>query len=209
MKNQSSQNPSRRQFITKIIPGCALTCLGTGNLLSAISKPAQEASRGSTHKFDSELNKNLTYRQLFQRQYFNTIEFGKLLKQELGDEKAIELIKKLCNKSSIERGKELAQQLGENSLQVFVRQFKDPNTYKIVLTKEVVEDTVNAFELKVTECLWATVFRERDAADIGFAWICYGDYGLPQGFNPKIRMLRDKTLMQGHPCCNHRYVWTG
>ncbi len=209
MKNQSSQNPSRRQFITKIIPGCALTCLGAGNFFTAISKPVQDASQGSAHKFDTELEKNLTYRQLLQRQYFNTIVFGKLLKQELGDEKAIELIKKLSNKSSIERGKIQAKQFAENSLQAFVKQFKDPNTYKNVLTKEVVEDTENAFELKVTECLWAEVFRERDAGDIGFAWICYGDYGWPQGFNPKLRMIRDKTLMQGHPYCNHRYVWTG
>jgi hypothetical protein len=30
-----------------------------------------------------------------------------------------------------------------------------------------------------------------------------------KGFNPKIKLVRDKTLMQGHEYCNHRYIWTG
>jgi hypothetical protein len=25
-------------------------------------------------------------------------------------------------------------------------------------------------------------------------------------FNPDIKMVRDKILMQGHDCCNHRYL---
>jgi hypothetical protein len=209
MKNQMPTNRRRRQFITRIVPGCALTCLGAGAICRAIAKPKQNASEGSTHKFDAELDEDLTYRQMFQRQYFNTIVLGKELKEELGDEEAIELIKKLSAKLGIEIGEKQAQQSEEKGLQAFVGQFKDPNNFKSILTKEVVEDTENAFELKVTECLWAEVFREKEAGDIGFAWICYGDHTWPQGFNPKIRMIRDKTLMQGHAYCNHRFVWTG
>jgi len=59
------------------------------------------------------------------------------------------------------------------------------------------------------ECLTAEVFREEDAAEIGYATVCHADFALPEGFNPKIKLIRDKTLMQGHDCCNHRYVWTG
>ena len=70
----------------------------------------------------------------------------------------------------------------------------------------IVEDTESAFEIKVSECLWAETFRAQDAGDIGFAWICYADYSWPQGFNPKLKMIRDKTLMEGHEYCNHRYV---
>ena len=189
------------------MPGCAASCLVSGKALGLFSSDENIIIRQTEHKFDAELERKLTYRQLFQRQYFNIIIFGKLLKQELGDEKAIELIKKLSDKFSIERGKKQAQQSGENSLQAFVKQFKDPEPYKHTLTMEIIEDTEKAFELKVTECLWAAAFREQDAGDIGFAWICYGDYGWPQGFNPQLKMVRDKTLMQGHDCCNHRYVW--
>jgi hypothetical protein len=60
--------------------------------------------------------------------------------------------------------------------------------------------------MKVTECLWAKTFREADAADIGYRCICRADYVTAKAFNPKLELVRDKTLMQGHACCNHRYV---
>ena len=74
---------------------------------------------------------------------------------------------------------------------------------------EIVEDTETAFELKVSECLPAAVFRDADAAEIGYASVCWGDYAWAQGFNPKIKLVRDKTLMEGDKYCNHRYIWTG
>lgn len=35
------------------------------------------------------------------------------------------------------------------------------------------------------------------------------DDGRVQDYNPKIKMVRVKTLMKGDVCCNHRYEWTG
>jgi len=46
--------------------------------------------------------------------------------------------------------------------------------------------------------------RELNATDIGYAVICHGDYAYCQGFNPKIRLIRTKTLMQGDDCCEFR-----
>ena len=78
-----------------------------------------------------------------------------------------------------------------------------------VLTHEVVRETENVIKVRVTECLWAKTFREADAADIGYAALCYGDYAAAHAFNPGIRLIRTETLMQGNDCCNFRYVWEG
>ena len=75
------------------------------------------------------------------------------------------------------------------------------------IVREIVEDSKHAFEMKITECLTEVVFREMDAADLGYACVCHADFGLPVGINPKLKLIRTKTLMQGHDCCNHRYVW--
>jgi hypothetical protein len=85
----------------------------------------------------------------------------------------------------------------------------NPKNWEGLLNLEVVQDTESVFELKITECLQAAVYIDADAADIGYANVCWGDYAWARGFNPKINLVRDKTLMQGHPCCNHKYVWTG
>jgi hypothetical protein len=87
---------------------------------------------------------------------------------------------------------------------------KNPDPFwQHALTTEIVEDEEKAFEIKVTECLWAKTFREAQASDIGYATICYQDYAMSQGFSPKLKMIRTKTLMQGHEYCNHRWVWEG
>jgi hypothetical protein len=62
---------------------------------------------------------------------------------------------------------------------------------------EIVEDTDKAFELKVTECIWAATFLQAKAGEIGYAAVCYGDYAWAEGFKSKIKLIRDKTLMQG------------
>ena len=78
-----------------------------------------------------------------------------------------------------------------------------------MLTLKVVEDTPEAYEVKSTEGLWAQTFRAKGAAEIGYALRCHRDYADCWGFNPKITLIRSKTLMQGDDCCNHRFVWEG
>jgi len=198
---------SRRDLLTKAIPACAIVCIAPCKALSLTNSSKELVLQEGKHKFDTEMESKLTYRQLFYLQYSDIITFSKYLKQELGDKDALELIKKISDKRSINTGVLQAQQIGDNSLQAFVQQFKNPLTYNYSLTKEIIEDTDNSFEVKVTECLWADVFRSQDAADIGFAWICFGDYSWPKGFNPNLKMVRDKTLMEGDDYCNHRYVY--
>jgi len=50
---------------------------------------------------------------------------------------------------------------------------------------EIVEDTETAFEIKVTECIWATTFRQAEAGDFGYAAICFGDYAWAEGLIQK------------------------
>ena len=75
------------------------------------------------------------------------------------------------------------------------------------LTMEIIRDTDTVFEMRVTECLLAKVYREAKAADLGFNCVCWADYAQAEAFNPKIKLIRDKTLMQGHDHCNHKYVF--
>jgi len=86
--------------------------------------------------------------------------------------------------------------------------FRDANSgVGQTIVREIVEDSQYAFEMKITECLTEIVFREANAPDLGYACVCHADFGFPVGINPKLKLIRTKTLMQGHDCCNHRYVW--
>jgi hypothetical protein len=102
---------------------------------------------------------------------------------------------------------EIAKKLPKNDLVAFTQDLRQPNRFwQNVLTFQIIEDTPRAFEVKVTECLWAKTFRDAKAADLGYVLSCYGDFAAAEGFNPKMHMIRTKTLMQGNDCCNHRFV---
>jgi hypothetical protein len=74
---------------------------------------------------------------------------------------------------------------------------------------EIVEQTAEALEYRVKKCLWAKAFRDEAAGDIGYAMVCYPDYAVARGLNPKLQLLRTKTLMQGDDSCSLRYVLEG
>lgn len=199
MAEQNIFKTSRRQFLTAA-PACTLMCLAGSKGFAA-----QEEK----HKFELEFGRKLTNAQFFRVQYGVAISLAKNLEKELGKDKTLAMLKKFTAERQLNNGQRQAKQAPDNSFERYVSMFRDPKRYTTTLTKEVVEDTDKVFELKVTECIWAKTFLDAKAADIGFAMVCYGDYAWAEGFNPKIKMVRDKTLMEGHAICNHRYLWTG
>jgi hypothetical protein len=120
----------------------------------------------------------------------------------------IEMLKSATNELAIQKGRESARKFPKNDFAAYKKVYSAP-FWNHVLTYTFIENSDKVWEWKITECLSAKTFREANASDIGYATLCYGDYGFPEGFNPKIRLTRTKTLMQGHDCCNHRYVWEG
>jgi len=84
-----------------------------------------------------------------------------------------------------------------------------PPIIQHTLEAEIIEQTPEAFEYRVKKCLWAKVFRDENAADIGYAMICYPDYSVARSLNPKLKLIRTKTLMQGDDSCGLRYVMEG
>lgn len=190
-------NYTRRGFLFGFGPFCALTCLGGSQALAI--------QDGVKHKFDEEIDRALTIRQYFKERYGEIIRLASALEMEWGKERTIDFLKRTAKKYMLELGPKRAKELKDNSFETFVDIFRGP-AFKKVLTMEIVEDTDAVFELKVTDCIWARTFLDAGAGEFGYAHICYGDYFSCQGFNPKISMVRDKTVMQGHALCNHRYV---
>ena len=135
------------------------------------------------------------------------IPIMQVLAHEMGKDAFIEMLKKAGAEFGAQHGKMLAKHFPKNDLAAFIAFMKrEDRVSQHVWTFETIEETDITFEIKVTECLWADTFREADAADIGYATYCHADYAMAQAFNPKMKMIRTKTLMEGHDCCNHRYV---
>ncbi len=150
----------------------------------------------------------MSFQQVYDFAFKNFIPLLKNLAAELGEDHFLETLKEVTFDAALQGGQDGAKNVPCNDLATLTDWAKDPNHFwKHVLTFEIVKDTAKIFEVRISECLWAKTFLENEAADIGYALLCHPDYACCQGFNPKIKMKRSKTLMQGDDYCNHCWVW--
>ena len=207
METKKLTTSSRRQFITRTIPACALTCLCSRVLIAQEESAKALKNWQKEHKFDETFDPPLSYRQLMRVRFNEAMSLIKSLEKEKGREWTIDFLKRQSAERMLVYAKAQAGNSPDNTFNTFVEQFR--SGYENTLTKEVVEDMQKSFELKITECIWASTFLEAKMGEYGYALVCWADYAWAEGFNPDIKLIRDKTLMQGHDCCNHRYILEG
>lgn len=121
----------------------------------------------------------------------------------------IEMLKSASSEAAAQNERKMAEDPPKNNLAAFLTAQgtqKTDHHRKHTQTLRVVEYRAKAVGIKVTDSLHAKIFREAKATDIGYACLCHSNYATAQAFNPKIKLIRSKTSMQGHDCCNHRWV---
>jgi hypothetical protein len=181
-----------RRNLFSILPAGAAGCLA-----------CQAAAQGWTEP--AGMTWEEVFRFSFQR---NFIPLMKAIGERIGNEKLLGMLKEATSEMAT-KGMQ-RNRIPNRNLATWVAGLKSPPPHmQHALVFEIVEDSPKAFEFRISQCLWAKAFREEQAADLGYAAICYPDYAVATGFNPKLKLIRTKTLMQGHDCCNHRYVMEG
>ncbi|MGD8698756.1 MAG: L-2-amino-thiazoline-4-carboxylic acid hydrolase [Gemmatimonadales bacterium] len=140
--------------------------------------------------------------------YRGLIQFIQILRKEIDEPELVRLLDLMSADIGRQVGARQARNSPDTSFQTFVQVFRPPN-FANSLTHTVVEDTEKVFALEVTECVSAEVMRSAGlGGELGHAAVCNMDYFWPPAFNPNFKMERNKTLMQGHDICNHRYIDT-
>ncbi len=211
------EDGGRRVFlVTTAAYAAGLACFGCSRLAAAASARAETrqdkpktgpANAGkTTDVFAADAHMN--FREVYAFAYAqNFIPIMKLLAEDFGRDKLTRTLQASLSKAATEQMRKLAPPPPKNTLSAYLGLTDDTNYFwSHVLEKNWTEKTPTAAQIRVTRCLWAETFRAADAADIGYAAICHGDFAAASAFNPKIRLLRTKTLMQGHDCCDHRWV---
>lgn len=195
----------RRDFLGGAIPAC-FGCLGLcapTTLLSTLG--GGPSSLQEKHMFDQEMP-TLTIRQYFNRVLSSGGNVLNAVGAEIGEEPLLEILRGYSYDRGRKNGESMARQIPGRDFISYKESFQSLGEGMITFT--VVEDSESVFEIAVTECVMTEPLLENGLGTIGNAWLCHGDYGHAQGYNPRIELVRDQTLMLGHPCCNHRYLWT-
>ncbi|AGA26265.1 L-2-amino-thiazoline-4-carboxylic acid hydrolase [Singulisphaera acidiphila] len=127
------------------------------------------------------------------------------VRDELGEEKTLSLLRRVISDLARQSGTELAAQLGEATLAAFSGSL-DRWREGGALEFEMLERTEERLSFNVTRCRYAEMYRALGLADLGSSLSCQRDFSLVEGFNPAIRLSRTQTLMEGAPFCNFRFV---
>jgi len=206
MSTSNTNALDRRDFLTRAVPACAAACFGLGSISSLAAMDELSDVDQDLHKFDKEFEQTLTSRRHVGMSYGPMIGLINILQSHMSPEQVIEILNDYSAAAGRSAGARNLADAEDNSFESFVTRFRPPN-YAETLTHEVVEDTGEVLELRVTECVWASVFSDAGlGGEVGHAAICNMDYHWPPAFNPAFKMERNRTLMQGHDHCNHRYI---
>jgi hypothetical protein len=208
--SESNDRPctGRREFLSSAAAAACLYCLGARNLLAQTVEDSTDFESVDTHNFLKD--SHMTYEEVLKYAYASWfIPAMKVLAEDMGQH-ALEMTLRKSTSEAVRRIiTERFKNSTDNSLTAFARIFEKPNhILEHAANYEIVENNGHVLELKVSECLWAKVFRDADAAGIGYAYICFADYATAQAFNPGIVLHRSKTIMQGDTYCDHRYEMT-
>ena len=158
------------------------------------------------HKFDRPMERPLTFRERYDIEFASHfIPYLKLLEKAIGHEQVIKSLQELAYLEAKEIAEHMVRAIGKNDLSFFKEIYSpsDPDL-KDILTMEVIEDTEETYVVNVTECLWAEIFRKAGAANFGYAAVC-SDVLFTRLVNPQIGLDLEGTIMEGKPCCMHRY----
>jgi len=208
-KNELLFMPSRRAFLSNALPAGTLFCLGCGGLFAR--EKAQEQPRPAEQKHKFLEDSGMSFQKVFEFAYEEFIGTMRFFAVQLGKEKLLDMLRRDSDEYAVREAQEYLKKLPKNDFATFKSQYKEkPNRFwEHVQTRVITEDTDRSIAEKITECLFAKVFRDAGAADIGYAYSCYYDFPAARAYNPKLKLIRTKTLMAGDDCCDPRYAWEG
>lgn len=125
---------------------------------------------------------------------------------ELGEERAAEILDRAIRKAAINEGQAFAARApgGKPSMADFIKLFELWTTGG-ALEIDVLEASDSKFDFNVTRCRYAETYREMGLGKIGHLLSCNRDGSFCEGYDPRLKLEREQTIMAGAKCCTFRY----
>ncbi|MFX1300898.1 MAG: L-2-amino-thiazoline-4-carboxylic acid hydrolase [Promethearchaeota archaeon] len=118
--------------------------------------------------------------------------FAKKLVNEFGDKKGKRLILEAVRSYGTERGTAIREKVKNAGLELTLENFVKFSDLPAIGWEHTDEGT--------TYCCYAEVWMDRGVEDLGRLY-CEVDFALIEAFNPKIRVKRIGSILDGDPCC--------
>lgn len=130
------------------------------------------------------------------------------LKASHGVEVAQKTIGDAVRAAAVAQAREMAAEVdGKTSMRTFVER-QSAWTAEDALRFDVLRQTDEVYDFNVTRCRYAETYREMGLGEIGHLLSCQRDGSFCEGYDPRLKLTRTQTIMQGASHCDFRYRMT-
>ena len=134
-------------------------------------------------------------------------EVYETLKESHGETVAKTTIAESVRRSAIEQARQFAAAApGGTSLKAF-QDVMPLWTKGGALEIEVQEKTDTSFVFNVVRCRYAETYKAMGLGEIGHLLSCNRDGAFCEGYDPKLKLDRSQTIMQGASHCDFKYSY--
>jgi len=126
--------------------------------------------------------------------------------KEFGANKTKALAKKIICKDAFLSGKTLAQKYSGNSLHDLWKIVKEIWAKDSTMEIENLTLSEKCLKFDVTRCDYAEMYERLGCKKLGNLLSCGRDFAFIEGFNPKFKLVRTKTLIEGSDICDFCYI---
>jgi hypothetical protein len=127
------------------------------------------------------------------------------VKEARGVDEARRVVAESVRRSAIAQGRAMAAAQGGTPGLAGFEAIQPLWTRGGALEVEVRENNADVFAFDVTRCRYAEMYRDMGLAEIGPLLSCQRDGAFCEGFDPRIKLTRTQTIMQGASHCDFRY----
>ena len=127
------------------------------------------------------------------------------LKQEIGEATAQALLRRAIRRAAIRAGEHLAAATpGGANLETF-QDIQRLWTKDDALKVEVLHASAESYDINIRRCRYAEMYRAMGLGELGSVLSCERDGAFCEGYDPRIKLTRTQTIMQGADHCDFRY----
>jgi hypothetical protein len=125
---------------------------------------------------------------------------------EIGFDKAMQVASKAIQADAMQSGNTAAEKYDGNTLKELLRVVREEWAEENALDFSVLEETDHKLSFNVFRCHYAEMYASLGLKEFGFCLSCNRDHSFIKGFNPRMKLFRTRTIMQGAEICDFKIL---
>lgn len=124
--------------------------------------------------------------------------------RRIGWQDALAILTEASRQEAFQRGRAVAEEAGRGGIEELIRDVASwgrGGRWEM----EVLEQTPTTYSFDVTCCPYVEIYRELGVEGLGVGLSCCRDEPFARGLDPRLRLVRTRTLMEGADRCDFRY----